>query len=167
MTIGSVYVAVSDSFPGDCKIGFTLRPVPERMAEIQSQYKTRHPFRAFNHMLVKHPRRVEWWAHRHMAQYRNPRTELFECPPEMAWGAVLWGIDKVIEEEQHNPQAFRPRPERAPQRWRRARHSYQEWLVAFLLAAPLVIWIAFGRPSLPDWMPTPVLTSADLIRGLF
>ena len=167
MTIGSIYVAVSESFPADSKIGFTLRPVPERMAELQRQYRTRHPFRAFNCMLVKHPRRVEWWAHRHLAQYRNPRTELFECAPAMAWGAVLWAIDKVIEEERRNPQVFRPRPERAPQRWRRARLSYQEWLVAIAFAAPLIAWLVAGRPALPDWMPASVLYTADLTRRFF
>ena len=165
MTIGWVYVAITDSFPGDCKIGFTLRSVPERMVELQRQYRTRHPFTAYDCMLVKNPRRVEWLAHQRLAIYRNPNTELFECSPEVGGAALLWAIDKVIEEHRQNPYVMQPRPKRAPKRWRRARRSI-DWLtiLVMLALAALLIQPAFWPNAvLPGWLPAPLLRAEGLL----
>ena len=166
MTIGWVYVAITDSFPGDCKIGFTLRSVPERMKELQRQYRTRHPFTARESMLVKNPRRVEWLAHQRLAIYRNPNTELFECSPEAGKSAVLWAVDKVIEEHRRNPYMIKPRPERAPKRWRRARRYPTVEAAAILFLVLALALLAKEKPALPDWLPGPVYRTASLAEQL-
>ena len=166
MTIGRVYVGISESFPGNCKIGFTLRSVPERMAELQRHYRTRHPFTVRFELLVKNPARVEWLAHKRLAAYRKMGTELFECSPEMGRVAVLWAVDRVIEEERRNPSQITPRLERAPKRWRKARRPFPTGLFAILAGAGLLALVAIAKPALPAWLPEPISYTLLLMERL-
>ncbi len=164
MTIGWVYIAVTRSFPADCKVGFTLRSVPERMSELQRQYRTIHPFTAFAAWRVKEPRRVEWLAHQRLGRYRNPGTELFECPPATAMLDVQAAIKQVIAEEIAHPTRFRPRPQRAPERWRRARPRIPGEMIAAAAVFVLVTLLVFSRPPLPDWLPEDIRNTAVMLE---
>jgi hypothetical protein len=151
------------------KIGRTIRCPAVRANENTRGYGTAYPFVVASKHMVSDCVAVETLAHRRLADFRIDRSEMFECDLKTAQAAIAWAAKVVLRRAWYWRLWYRlvlPRPMRAPKRWRRARHSYREWLVATLLAAPLIAWLIAGEPDLPAWMPAPVLYTAQLARSI-
>ncbi len=163
MSLGFVYAALNIGFPGRCKIGCTARHPAQRIAELKAHYRTKHEFVEAFSLMVPDPYRVEALAHSRLKHCRDWGTEMFVCSPAEAKAAILWAADEALR----NP--IPPRPERAPQRWQRARHSSPSafWLWTLAAAGLITAWLAYLQPVLPDWLPEPVAHTASRIEGWF
>ena len=152
MTIGVVYCAVCESYPGRCKIGKTFRNAAQRIAELQRHYRSHRPFVEHDNKLVDHYGRVEWLAHQRLAHCREPATEMFVCTPDEAMAAIAWATQEALR----NPPSYKPRPQRAPKRWqgRGAGGGHRHWRLIFVAAAAMiVVGLIRFQPAIPDWLP--------------
>ena len=61
------------------KVGMTTRALRLRADELQREYGTVYPFEIASRHAVDDPAAVEALAHRILARYRVPRSELFAC----------------------------------------------------------------------------------------
>ena len=165
MTIGVVYCAVSESFPGRCKIGKTFRHPATRIAELQKHYRSRHPFTEHSSLLVEHYSRVEWLTHQRLAERREPATEMFRCSPDEAMATIRWAADEALR----NPPVFQTRPKArsmtlAKGRGTRPKHDlWWLWLVAGLVL--IVVGLRQWKPDIPVWLPTPAFNTLSRLEA--
>ena len=76
---GYVYVLSNDQMPGLVKIGFTLRSIDERIAELNSGTAVPAPFVIEGVFPSRDPERDELQAHQELAAARLPGREFFKA----------------------------------------------------------------------------------------
>ena len=166
---GFVYVLTNSELPDHCKIGGTSRTVTARRKEIRRAYGTEQDWIEASRHMVPDWRAVEAEAHRILARRRVPRSEVFDVSVKIAQNAIYTAVRRCRARPWYARQWYRltsPRPERAPRRWRRARHSHQEGTLIVFLAVFLTTYIAVFRPEPPGWIPPPAARSVLWIEAL-
>ena len=171
---GWVYVLRNPLFLSYRKIGETGRTVEKRTVEIRRGYGTELEWIKESKHWTTDRRAAESMAHRLLHRSRVKGSEMFKCSPAKAKETVLRAIH--IVEVRRRRWYWRvwywlilPRLERAPQRWRRARHSDAGGTVAVCLAATAIVVMALLiklKPPLPAWLPDSTLHLAALIERL-
>ena len=167
---GFCYVLVNPGLPGIVKVGRTIRDTNERASELWREYGTEHPFTVVSKHGVSDCCAVEALAHKLLARYRVPRSELFECRPQEAQAAIRKAARMIL----WSPWYLRvwywlmlPRPQRAPKRWRRARHSWSGDLVLVVIVGLVLAGLIVFKPDVPEWIPEAVRSSLLRAESLF
>jgi hypothetical protein len=165
---GFVYCLVNKGLPGYSKVGRTIRATKLRADELSREYGTRHPFEVYSKHMVSDCVAVETAAHRLLRNCRVPKSELFHCKPEVAQKAVKKAARMVLDRRWYVRLWYwliLPRPERAPKRWRRARHFYQVKRWCVVLTVLLIVILVGLRPDIGGWLPGPLKRTAA--RGAY
>ena len=77
--LGYLYALRNDAMPGLLKVGFTTRPVQERLAELNSSTTTPTPFQVVFFFACTEPQKDEVLCHAALATYRlNEAREFFK-----------------------------------------------------------------------------------------
>ena len=147
------------------KVGMTTRALYLRAAELTREYGTVYPFEIASRHAVEDPAAVESLAHRILARYRVPRSELFACDLDTCRRAVAAAAVLVLD----RPWRLRvwhwltlPRPV-PPRRRYASRRDDPFGLVVALLVVGLVLGLAILRPDLPPWLPSSMLRAFSLV----
>jgi hypothetical protein len=153
------------------KVGMTTRAVYIRRDELQREYGTVHPFEIASRQAVADPAAVEALAHRILARYRLPRSELFACDLGTCTRAVHAAAVLVLDRPWwlrawHWLTLPRPGPVRRSYRRSRYRRGDPAGLVVVFLVVGLVIVVSAFKPDLPPWMPDAVIRAAYLVERL-
>jgi hypothetical protein len=96
MQSGFVYVFSNPGLSA-FKVGMTTRALRLRADELQREYGTVYPFEIASRHAVDDPAAVEALAHRILARYRVPRSELFACDLGTCSHAVKAAAVLVLE----------------------------------------------------------------------
>ncbi len=169
---GWVYVMTNPLFPMYRKIGETGRTVSKRQSELRSGYGTEEEWDKESKHWTTDRRAVEALAHRLLHRQRVKGSEMFKCSAAKAKQTALKAI-RIVEVRRRHwywrlwYSIVLPRPERAPQRLRRARYWLLEWDGLALVF--LAVWGFFAlihyKPDVPDWLPEPVARTAVRIES--
>jgi hypothetical protein len=168
MQSGFVYVFSNPGLSA-FKVGMTTRALYLRASELTREYGTVYPFEIASRHAVDDPAAVEAMAHRILARYRVPRSELFSCSQAECVRAVKAAAVLVLA----RPWWLRcwhrvvlPRPV-APRRRRRYRRASGAGSLLFLFAvAALAALLVHLQPTLPSWFPSSVIRAAYLLERM-
>lgn len=170
---GWVYVLRNPLFLSYRKIGETGRTVEKRTAEIRRGYGTELEWVKESKHWTTDRRASEVVAHRLLHRSRVKGSEMFKCSSAKARETVLRAIHIVEIRRRRWYWRFwywliLPRPERAPQRRRRAGNLYSGGIGLLLAGAVmmLIVLLAKYKPELPDWLPASTRNAAALIERL-
>jgi hypothetical protein len=163
MRSGFVYVFSNPGLTA-YKVGMTTRALYLRAGELAREYGTVYPFEIAGRHAVNDPAAVEALAHRILARYRVPRSELFACDLATCVRAIHAAAVLVLE----RPWWLRvwhwvtlPRPAPPGRRYRR---GDPVGLGVLLLVVGLVIALSALQPEMPPWIPASVIRAAYLIE---
>ena len=168
-----MYVLRNPLFLSYRKIGETGRTVAKRKSEIRRDYGTELEWVKESKHWTTDRRASEAMAHRLLHRSRVKGSEMFKCSSAKAGETVLRAIH--IVEVRRRRWYWRlwywlilPRPERTPQRWRRARNSYSGGIGLLLAGAAmmLIVLLAKYKPELPGWLPESTRNAAALFERL-
>ena len=166
MQSGFVYVFRNPGLTA-YKVGMSTRALYLRASELTREYGTVYPFEIANRHAVDDPAAVEALAHRILARYRVPRSELFACDLGTCSRAVKAAAVLVLE----RPWWLRcwhwvtlPRPEASKRRGRYRRASGAGSLLFLFAVAALAALLVKFQPTLPAWFPSSVIRAAYLLE---
>ncbi len=149
------------------KIGMTTRALRLRADELQREYGTVYPFEIASRHAVDDPAAVEALAHRILARYRVPRSELFACDLAACHRAVKAAAVLVLD----RPWWLRlwhgvtlPRPAAPARRGGYRRASGTGSLLFLLSVVALAALLVYFQPALPGWFPSSVIRAAYLVE---
>lgn len=150
------------------KVGMTTRALRLRASELQREYGTVYPFEIASRHAVDDPAAVEALAHRILARYRVPRSELFACDLDTCCRAVASAAVLVLDRPWrlrvwHWLTLPRPAPVRRPYARRRYQRDDPAFFVVLLVVVGLVVAVAVLKPDLPPWVPSSMLRAFSLV----
>lgn len=81
-----IYILINEGMSGLCKIGYTNKPIEQRLRDLSRQTGVPLPFECFYAKKVKlSAREIEQWLHELFEEERiNPRKEFFTTSPKRA-----------------------------------------------------------------------------------
>ena len=166
MRSGFVYVFSNPGLSA-FKVGMTTRALYLRASELTREYGTVYPFEIASRHAVDDPAAVEALAHRILARYRVPRSELFACDLATCHRAVKAAAVLVLE----RPWWLRcwhwvtlPRPAAPARRGRPRRASGAGSLLFLFSVVALAALLVHFQPALPSWFPSSVIRAAYLLE---
>ena len=161
---GWVYILTNEAMPGMVKIGLTTRTPKERAAELSGATGVPLPFVVAWARAVSDCAYVEKAVHRMLDDKRvNGKRESFRVDVATARQVIEAGAGSMLG------RSYRAGPVRPPPRRKGRGRRRGKNLTGFGLAVSGVVMVAalaLFKPTLPGWLPGPVLNAFQAVERL-